>query len=111
MGAPNPENPLFLGFSVLRGGITMVSERARPWGRGRSGDCELRDILALLALKKRLGGFSLTVQVVFALRLVFRCLSLTVNWLGLSHLRCDIVGLLQESKRPLPGKLRKKKKV
>ena len=45
MGAPDPENPLFLGFSVLRGGLrpwsqTMVSEGARPWGRGRSGDCE-----------------------------------------------------------------------
>ena len=47
MGAPDPENPLFLGFSVLRGGLrpwsqTMVSEGARPWGRGRSGDCEGR---------------------------------------------------------------------
>ena len=47
MGAPDPENPLFLGFSVLRGGSrpwsqTMVSEGARPWGRGRSGDCESR---------------------------------------------------------------------
>ena len=46
MGAPDPENPLFLGFSVLRGGLrpwsqTMVSEGARPWGRGRSGDCEI----------------------------------------------------------------------
>ena len=45
MGAPDPENPLFLGFSVLIGGLrpwsqTMVSEGARPWGRGRSGDCE-----------------------------------------------------------------------
>ena len=45
MGTPDPENPLFLGFSVLRGGLrpwsqTMVSEGARPWGRGRSGDCE-----------------------------------------------------------------------
>ena len=45
MGAPHPENPLFLGFSVLRGGLrpwsqTMVSEGARPWGRGRSKDCE-----------------------------------------------------------------------
>ena len=45
MGAPDPENPLFLGFSVLRGGSrpwfqTMVSEGARPWGRGRSGDGE-----------------------------------------------------------------------
>ena len=42
MGAPGPENPLFLGFSVLRGGPrpwseTMVSEGARPRGRGRSG--------------------------------------------------------------------------
>ena len=46
MGAPDPENPLFLGFFVLRGGPrpwseTMVSEGARPWGGGRSGDCEL----------------------------------------------------------------------
>ena len=45
MGAPDPGNPLFLGFSVLRGRLrpwsqTMVSEGARPWGRGRSGDCE-----------------------------------------------------------------------
>ena len=45
MGAPDPENPLFLGFSALGGGLrpwsqTMVSEGARPWGRGRSGDCE-----------------------------------------------------------------------
>ena len=45
MGAPDPEKPLFLGFSVLRGGLrpwsqTMVSEGARPWGRGRSGDCD-----------------------------------------------------------------------
>ena len=43
--APDPDNPLFLGFSVLRGGLrpwsqTMVSEGARPWGRGRSGDCD-----------------------------------------------------------------------
>ena len=41
MGAPDQENPLFLGFSVLRGGLrpwsqTVVSEGARPWGRGRS---------------------------------------------------------------------------
>ena len=42
MGAPDPENPLFLGFSVLRGG-------SRPWGRGRSGDCEtFFDMLAFL---------------------------------------------------------------
>ena len=32
---------------MLRGGLrpwsqTMVSEGARPWGRGRSGDCDLR---------------------------------------------------------------------
>ena len=45
MGAADPENPLFLGFSVLRGASgpwseTMVSEGARPWGRGRSGDNE-----------------------------------------------------------------------
>ena len=44
MGAPDPENPLFPGFSVLRRELrpwsqTMVSEGARPWGRGRSGDC------------------------------------------------------------------------
>ena len=36
---------LFLGFSVLKGRLrpwsqTMVSEGARPWGRGRSGDCD-----------------------------------------------------------------------
>ena len=45
MGAPDPESPLFLGFSVLRRGLrpwsqTMVSKGARPWGRGRSGDYE-----------------------------------------------------------------------
>ena len=50
MGAPDPENPLFLGFSVLRGGLrpwsqTMVSEGARPSGRGRSGDCETGDAI------------------------------------------------------------------
>ena len=44
MGAPDPENTLFQGLSVLRGGLrpwsqTMVSEGARGgWGRGRSGD-------------------------------------------------------------------------
>ena len=37
MGAPDPENPLFLGFSVLRG------EGARPRGRGRSGDSQKGD--------------------------------------------------------------------
>ena len=46
MGAPDPENPLFLGFSGLGGGLrpwsqTMVSEGGRPWGRGRSGKCDL----------------------------------------------------------------------
>ena len=41
MGAPDPENPLFLGFSVLRGGLRRWSQTmARPWGRGRSGDSE-----------------------------------------------------------------------
>ena len=41
MGAPDPENPLFLEFSVFRGGIeTMVSEGTRPRGRGRSGDSD-----------------------------------------------------------------------
>ena len=53
MGAPAPENPLFLGFFVLRGGLrpwsqTMVWEGARPWGRGRSGDCELLSAPKLL---------------------------------------------------------------
>ena len=43
MGAPDLENPSFVGFSALRGGLrpwsqTMVSEGPRPWGRGRSGD-------------------------------------------------------------------------
>ena len=47
IGAPDPENPLFLGFSVRREGLrpwsqTMVSEGARPWGRCRSGNCEKR---------------------------------------------------------------------
>ena len=41
-----PKNPIFLGFPVLTGGLrpwfqTMVAEGARPWGRGRSGDCEI----------------------------------------------------------------------
>ena len=40
-GAPETEKPLFIGFTALRGGLgpwsqTMVSEGARPWGRGRS---------------------------------------------------------------------------
>ena len=53
MGAPDPENPLLLGFSVLGEGLrpwsqTMVSEGARPWGRGRSGACELRGPAAIL---------------------------------------------------------------
>ena len=48
MVAPDPENPLCLGFSVRRGDLrpwseTMVSERARPCGRGRSEDCEVED--------------------------------------------------------------------
>ena len=35
MGSPDPENPLFLGFSVLRGGIeTMVSDHGL--GRGQT---------------------------------------------------------------------------
>ena len=45
MGAPDPAKPLFLELFVLRGGLrpwsqTMVLEGARPWGGGRSGDCE-----------------------------------------------------------------------
>ena len=45
VGALDPENPLFLGLSALRGlprpwSETMVSEGARPWGRARSGDCD-----------------------------------------------------------------------
>ena len=61
MGAPDPENPVFLGFSVLRGDLrpwsqTMVSEGARPWGRGRSGDCEIGlETLAVLAFQGRRG--------------------------------------------------------
>ena len=31
MGAPDPENPLFLGFSVLRGGFR--DHGLRPWSR------------------------------------------------------------------------------
>ena len=54
MGEPDPENPLFLEFSVLRGGSrpwsqTMVSEGARPWGRGRSGDCDYQEDAQYLA--------------------------------------------------------------
>ena len=55
MGAPDPESPLLKGFSVLRGVLgpwsqTMVSEGARPWGRGRSGD---RENIAILSLQFR----------------------------------------------------------
>ena len=37
--APGAENPLFIGFTALRGGLgpwsqTMVLEGARPWGKG-----------------------------------------------------------------------------
>ena len=58
MGAPDPENPLFLGFSVLRGGLrpwseTMVSEGARPWGRGRSGDFHDRSVTRFIASSAR----------------------------------------------------------
>ena len=40
-GRAETENPLFMGLTALRGGLrrwsqTMVSIRARPWGRGRS---------------------------------------------------------------------------
>ena len=40
-GAQETENPFCIGFAALRGGLrpwsqTMVSEGARPWGRGRS---------------------------------------------------------------------------
>ena len=42
-GAPETENPLFVGFTARRGGMieTVVSdhglsEGARPWGRGSS---------------------------------------------------------------------------
>ena len=46
-GALETENPLFIGFTALRGGCgpwsrTMVSEGARAWGRGRS---EFADII------------------------------------------------------------------
>ena len=34
----------FQGFCTQRGIQTMVSEGARPWGRGRSGDCELPSV-------------------------------------------------------------------
>ena len=45
-GAPETKNPSCIAFTVLRGGLgpwsqTMVSERARPWGRGRSEFAEL----------------------------------------------------------------------
>ena len=44
-GRSRPRKPFISRASVLRGGLrpwyeTMVSEGARPWGRGRSGDCE-----------------------------------------------------------------------
>ena len=43
MGAPDPENPFISSvFYAQRGIETMVSEGARPWGRGRSGDCETK---------------------------------------------------------------------
>ena len=34
MGAPGPENPLFLGFSVLRGGLRPWSRKGRDHGVG-----------------------------------------------------------------------------
>ena len=37
-----PENPLFIGFSVLRGGLRPWS----PWGGDRSGDCEFKEVVA-----------------------------------------------------------------
>ena len=35
MGAPDPENPLFLGFSVLRGGLRPWSQTMHGLGRGQ----------------------------------------------------------------------------
>ena len=34
MGAPDPENPLFLGFSVLRGGLRPWSQKGPDHGVG-----------------------------------------------------------------------------
>ena len=34
MGAPDPENPLFLGFSVLRGGLRPCSRKGPDHGVG-----------------------------------------------------------------------------
>ena len=67
MGAPDPENPLFLGFSVLRGGLrpwsrTMVSEGARPWGRGRSGDCDFLQAQQATAFCRQKRNFTPTLS-------------------------------------------------
>ena len=40
-----PRKPLISSvFCAQRGIETMVSEGARPWGRGKSGDCELKQL-------------------------------------------------------------------
>ena len=36
MGAPDPENPLFLGFSVLRGGLRPWFQTHHGLGRGQT---------------------------------------------------------------------------
>ena len=69
MGAPDPEIPLFLGFAVLRGRLRpMVSEGARPWGRGRSGDCEfwtLSDIFDVLCPAQKMPKLSNNILTMF----------------------------------------------
>ena len=40
-GRPRPRKPFISRvFCAQRGSETMVSDHARPWGRGRSGDCD-----------------------------------------------------------------------
>ena len=55
MGAPDPETFISRVFCAQRPSETMVSdhvsEGARPWGRGRSGDCEKQNL-------KRFSGHS-----------------------------------------------------
>ena len=48
-GRARPRKPFISRvFCAQRGSETMVSEGARPWGRGRSGDCENQLYLILL---------------------------------------------------------------
>ena len=69
MGAAEPENPLFLGFSVIRGGLRpwsqiMVSEEARPWG-GVDPETVKRGVPFFSARKTKVGFHETLVTVPF----------------------------------------------